>query len=223
MNSLIENILAKVLTAILSNAPLVLLIIGLFLFISGATGGWPTLAFVVNEPGWRIALAAMGFFVAATGIILFVWKEKAMPKRQPDYALKIISPRHGDPVGSEIEVSGTFKELPDKGIVKLLVKSVDRDVFWPESREVIFDEGSKSWHGKIYLGDQEGKHRTVIVATIQEAGKALFQYYEQVNKSNPRPVGIKELTPDIKVCHEVAVLRTPPSPPPDSRKFESEQ
>ena len=52
---------------LISNTPLAVMIVGVFLFIVGASSGLAKFQLQVNETNWRVALASMGATVFGVG------------------------------------------------------------------------------------------------------------------------------------------------------------
>lgn len=199
----------KLLEKLLANTSFALIVVGIFLIIIGAAGGFPSLALQVPELGWRIALAMMGAVVAAVGGLLY-WRERnASTLRSCDsYGLRIDAPRPGEEIDEEYQVSGVYLKKPPKGThIQLFHAPPDEDSYWPmmEAR-VTFDEVNKTWHTPAWSGGVPGP-REVMVAVMGEAGQALCKYYYKVGKETGRWPSITTLTPDIIPCDRVSVVR----------------
>lgn len=63
------------------NIALALIVIGGFLFLLAAGSGFPLLSIVIDELGWRIAIAVLGFLLIASG--LFIWSQERRAKEKP--------------------------------------------------------------------------------------------------------------------------------------------
>lgn len=91
----------KLFGKLIENAPLALVIIGVLLLVTAATGGWSQLKLEVIEPGWRVMLAVAGVIVAAGGGVL-MWGKR--PERAPidakKFGFKITSPADAARVGT---------------------------------------------------------------------------------------------------------------------------
>ena len=49
--------------------------VGVFLFLTGAAGGWPYFQLQIQELGWRIALASLGVITSGIGGLL-IWRTR---------------------------------------------------------------------------------------------------------------------------------------------------
>jgi hypothetical protein len=106
---------------LIENTPLAVIVVGVFLFIVGAAGGFPTLRLEVKELGWRIALAVMGAIVAISGG-LFIWfgkfKTNGLTDRSFDPAIPESKPTSALPQGDpRREIEGKFQAEDDPNYI----------------------------------------------------------------------------------------------------------
>src|SRR5256885_15998022 len=82
--------------ALIQNTPLAIIVIGLFMTVLGAGGGWPKYGVQITEPGWRIAIGIMGIICAGVGLLLFQRRDVLGPSRDEievaKYGIRIASP-----------------------------------------------------------------------------------------------------------------------------------
>jgi len=195
---------------LMNNPAPVLILIGLFLVVIGAAGGWPSPALQVNELGWRIVLAAIGVIVAGVGGLL-LWRESASPGLPPScdaYGIRIVSPRPGADIEAEDEIHGTCeKTLPKDTVMRVFHIASEDQVYWPMlEANVHFDLEHKTWHTRSFIGGGPGP-RDIVIALMGPAGQALWRYYVKVIKETDKWVGIDALTPDIVECARVGIVR----------------
>lgn len=111
---------------LIENTPLAVIVVGLFLFIVGAAGGWPTPKLEVNESGWRVALAIMGAVVAVSGgLILWFERFKASQRNLSGIETKLSTLPQGDP-GREIE--GKYYAEDDRNYVNI-ISNISESIF----------------------------------------------------------------------------------------------
>lgn len=91
---------------LIQNTPLAVILVGIFLVIVGAAGGWPTPKLEVRETGWRIALASIGAIAAVSGGLLF-WFERIRTSRPVNTS--------GRPLGSEGTANSVIAAGSDVG------------------------------------------------------------------------------------------------------------
>jgi hypothetical protein len=198
----------KAVGKLIENAPFALVIIGLLLLIVGAAGGWPQPKLEVTEPGWRIALAAMGVIVAAGGGILMWGKRPEATLLDPKkYGFKITSPIDGAKVQMP-DVSGTYVESPPPGYVAMIFDFGPKAHTYRPRQRAILTASTKTWTAyTVNIRGEPGEERFLILALVGKAGQALCTYFDEVGKhTDPknRPP-IYTLTPDIIECHRVRI------------------
>lgn len=198
----------SVLEKILNNTPIALVIIGIFLFLTGAAGGWPTLSLVVNDLGWQIALASTGVLVAGVGILQIFKSSKSESKPAcKDYHIKITSIQPGQIIArGDIEITGTYKKFPNDKSVKVFV--IDRrNQYWVQTRPIRKDDKSKIWHSQVLLGGSVDTHATIAIGIVGSAGDAMCEYYKRVGDVTGQRVGITMMTPDVAECDSVRIVK----------------
>jgi len=208
----------KLLGRLIENTPLALVVIGLFLFVIGAAGGWERFSLQITESGWRITLATMGFILVAYACLL-IWRPKsatqivAEPERE---ALKKAcnltiqtwtAIDRGRP--NQYELTGEYKQLPPAGnSVWLITASTTSPRYWPQN-EVVFDNAKMKWNSIVGLGaaTRSGEKMRVILAIIGDCGNILFSHYFGTrDKENPNAVlPLSKLTHDIIECASVVL------------------
>lgn len=200
----------SLLEKVIDNTPVLLVVLGLFLLLIGATGRWSNPPLQINDPIWRVSLATIGIIIAGIGVLL-IWRErvatKSIKSETADYGIKILSPKVEQEVSEEIVVSGTYIKLPSNKNIKLFMKSPRSNEYWPVPNNVVFDENRKSWQGKVYISGEPGLRRIIIVAIVGESGLALCEYFERVGFVTKKWPGITRLTPDIDECDSVTIIR----------------
>ncbi|MFA4987115.1 MAG: hypothetical protein WC712_11055 [Candidatus Brocadiia bacterium] len=200
------------LSKLIDNTPLALVAVGLLLIVVGAAGGWPNPPLQVSELGWRVALAVIGAFVVATGV-LFYWRlsirgnSTAQVLFSDNCNIKLVSPYAGERVGRSFSVSGTFEELPDGTAV--WVSTVHRggktSEFWPQ-RCAIVDRKDKTWHSAVnHVGGAKGDSAEILVLLVGRDGQCLFDYFDKVGSQAKWP-SIEKLTSDIVEVASVKVV-----------------
>jgi hypothetical protein len=124
-----------------------------------------------------------------------------------DYGIKITSPQSGAKVWGAFNVTGTYVNNPPDDSVLLLLKSPAGDYF--PQRKVIIDRTQRTWQGEIILGDDTRKDFVIIVSTIGNNGRALFNYFTKVGEETAHWPAIEKLTDDIVECDRVSVIHEP--------------
>lgn len=203
---------------LIKNTPLAVIIVGLFLFVVGAAGGWPSAQLQIHEPGWRIALAAMGVVTSGIGGLL-IWRERTGEENDKvfrgDLNIKITFPFDRQVVTERFNVEGSYKIKPPDGIVVVVLEFSPNSLLYYPKREVSFDEKRKIWQApSITLKGSRGDERILVAATMRR-GNALWAYFHQVsrqlrdnlNNQSLHIPGFANLTPDIIECDRITVKR----------------
>jgi hypothetical protein len=210
----------KFIEKVLENTPLAVMVIGLFLFVIGAAGGWPKPELQVNQTGWRLALAGMGVVVFLIGG-LFFWRERTRggevkQQSNEDWEIKITSHRNGDRVTGRFDVKGSYSLRPSGDyVVKLLEMSPNTHKYWPK-REVVFHSDNTWTASSISVGGDPDSERIIIIAALGKGGQALGDYFDDVEEETRqlrrrlkgetiRLPGIPRLTSDVVKCDEIRV------------------
>jgi hypothetical protein len=200
-----ESIINKV----LENTPLVIMVIGLVLVVIGAAGGLAKADLRIDSSPWRIALAIMGTIVFIVGG-LFLWREKSgatsAKDLSKDYGIKITYPQDAAEVGQEVEVLGTYETRPPDNLIRVLEHSPTSQHYWPK-RYATFNSKQKTWSATTRVGGNPNDKRVIVVASIGEGGRALFDYYEKVGKETKQWIGIRTFPSDVKECDRIIVKR----------------
>lgn len=193
---------------LINNTPFALVLIGIFLFITGASGGWPSLSLTVSQLGWQIALAVMGVIVAGTGGLL-LWRENTEKlsdkiSTPSKYGVEIVSPNKMQiqEVRNPMDISGKYRNLKN---VSIQCFAVYNGEYWPVLKpgSLIINQGN--WHAKLSFGGDTGP-RTIISAVSGKSGLALCEYYWKVGEETGEWPSIRTLAPDIVECDRVTVF-----------------
>ena len=81
--------------ALIQNTPLAIFVIGLFLAVLGAAGGWAKYGLAITEPGWRIAICLMGLVCAGMGLGLHQKRAKSSSTHEDRNQGTGTAPRNG--------------------------------------------------------------------------------------------------------------------------------
>lgn len=205
----------SIIEKLVSNTPLALVVIGAFIFLTGAAGGWPSLGLQVQEVVWQATLAVMGVIVGGIGGLL-IWKERnkhthEVSKMPEKYGLKIVHPDKTQisECGPNLELSGTYQHKPPAESVQVYV--VIRNKYWPIMKPGHFYAAQGVWRANVHLGGESGP-RTIVLAVAQEVGQALYNYYwkvadeaEQWFSIETPTADIEALAPEIVECDRVNI------------------
>lgn len=184
------------------------MVIGLALVLTGASGGVEKLSLKVQEPIWRIVLAAIGGVVAGLGALLLLHPKRELddPVRASEYKLKITHPLEGTTVETKMQVDGTFERRPEEGSVMLIEQSTRSGQYWFK-RQPVFDDASNRWFADWNITGSTNREVFIYVALLGKAGRALAEYYFRVGEATQQWPGIITLPPDIVMCDHVRVMR----------------
>lgn len=193
------------LNALIKNTKLAIILIGLFLIVMGASGGFTKLSLTIAGVAWRVALFLMGMIVAGFGALL-IWRtghETAdVESIKNAYALKIIWPMVGADVEGHVTVKGTFRELPPKDSIWVLEKSLATGLYY-FSRNPIFDDENRQWNADYTVGGGPGSERLLCVVAVGKPGKVLAEYYSKVIKDTGQRIGVQDIPADIVILDSV--------------------
>lgn len=211
----------KLVEKVIDNTPLSIIVIGIFLFLIGAAGGWPSLQLHVNELGWRIALASLGVITSGIGGLL-IWRTRTGNKTdeylRKDYGIKVTSPSHHKEVIDRFEVEGVYKiKLPIDIVLGIFEFSPNSRQYYPK-RLAHFDENLKMWKvPKIGIGGRPGDDRIIVAVIMGKAGLSLWDYSDKLveiihqardrHNEKIRIPGLDSLTTDMVECDRITVRR----------------
>lgn len=198
----------KILTALIKNTPLTVVFLGVALLLTGASGGLEKLSLKVQDPAWRIVLAAVGGLAFCVGATLLVRPKHEVddPIRAGQYKLKITHPLEGATVETKMQVDGTFERRPEEGSVMLIEQSTRSGQYWFK-RQPVFDDGSKRWFADWNITGSTNREVFIYVAVLGKGGRALAEYYFRVGETTQQWPGITTLPPDVVLCDHVRVMR----------------
>jgi hypothetical protein len=198
----------KLLKALIKNTPLALVVIGLFLILIAAAGGWDKFYVKIPDVRWRIVLAVMGVVVAGFGALL-VWRgtgEVESSALAKECKLSITAPADGAEVDGNVQMGGTYeKKPPDKRIV-FIERSMKSGLYYFKKWPIEFGRDNK-WSAECRVGGDPGTSRMLHVAVAGSGGQSLFDYFFRVVAETKQWPGIETLPPDIVFCDKVKVKR----------------
>jgi hypothetical protein len=198
---------------------LAIILIGIFLFLIGASGGWPELQLVINEKGWRIALATLGLITFGTGGYL-IWRTKEAnignSYLQKDYGIKITSPSHNKEVRDKFDVEGVYKIKPQKDLALGIFEFSPISRQYYQKRLAQFEEGRKTWKvSSIGIGGKTGDERIIVAVLMGPDGLFLWNYSDKlldiahmikVNHDDKlRIPGLESLFPNMVECDRITL------------------
>jgi hypothetical protein len=193
--------------ALIQNTPLAVIIIGIFLTVLGAAGGWPKYGIQITELGWKIAICCMGLLAVGVGVMLHQQRgvlggAKMDPAK---YRIKFFSPQMNQEVGKQVDITGTYKSMPEKGVeIWLFEFSPTSQKYYP--KRPVITNGDGQWKSDACeLRGNPGVRRELVVATVGPAGRALCEYFRTVGEQTKDWVGIRTLTPDSDICDRITV------------------
>jgi hypothetical protein len=190
----------EILTKIFERTPLVYLVVGGALVVTGATGGWPTIHLAVDSQPWRIVLAVLGLVLA--GVAIYLALRESIPSIDcKAYDISISSPQNNETLNPPITISGRCKQLPKGVELWLFTISSGTGEYWPQDSSEIREE---TWSVKANPGQfKPGDRRKYGVFLVGPNGKVLIRYFKTVGRGLSQGQGwpgIRELTSDIVQC-----------------------
>ena len=198
----------KVLSVLLKNTPVAFFVIGLFLVVLGASGGYEKFGLKIDSTAWRALLAFLGFVAAVFGGLL-VWRgtdDVDIKRLAKECDPKITSHRNGDSVDENIQLRGTYSQKPpDDALAVLELSTTTRKYYFKNAP--LLDEATKEWFADIKVRGNPGSERILYVALLGAPGRALQKYFFSVPDQTKGWAGIETLTPDIVRHHSVTVRR----------------
>lgn len=171
----------KLLKNLLKNTPLALVVIGAFLLVVGASGGFEKYGFKIDKVAWQISLAVMGAVVALFGGFL-LWRgesEEHTSQLAKGWNLKITSHKNGDQVDQHIELRGTYVGKPPRDAISILEQSTVTK-HWYFRKPPLIDEKSGQWFTDFHLAGVAGQKRILYLAVLGKAGRVLQKYFFMV-------------------------------------------
>ena len=201
----------KILAKLADNTTLALVVVGLFLAVIGAAGGWPNPPLRINEISWRVVLTLMGGIVTGVGIWTY-WRERnrstaAWILQADVLGIRIVSPTVGEYVGSSFSVDGIYHRLPeDIEIWVFVVCEEGRSNQYHPLACATIDRRNQTWHGEVKLEGRRGGVTEIRIFAVGREGQVLLEYYEEVRRETGRGVGIPRLTSDMVECASVKVI-----------------
>jgi hypothetical protein len=196
--------------ALIQNTPLAIVVIGSFLAVLGAAGGWAKYGLAITEPGWRIAICLMGLVCAGMGLGLHQKRDVLGSAGEKidavKYGFRIRSPETNEAVGNRLDIKGTYQTGPCAGVQIWIVEfSPSTQKYYPK-RQVIINEKEKTWESlDCHIRGNPKERRGLVVAAVGPAGQALCEYFLIAGDETKNWVGIRKLTPDIVECDHVTV------------------
>jgi hypothetical protein len=156
---------------LIKNSPLAVIVIGAFLFLVGAGGGFPALKLHVDG-NWKAALAAMGAVLVAVGSLL-LWKEhrpanptaleplgsSPIPGMGPDFVRRYYAENDHSYVNSVTHLSGNFFAVanPDWDGVGILKDAIYWGVYrYKDTGRYAADRGKRGIHKLDLRLEKEG-------------------------------------------------------------------
>jgi hypothetical protein len=206
----LEEVLEKLLQALLKNTPLAVIVVGLLFVLFGASGGVEKYVKVDNT-SWRIVLALLGAFVVGFGGLL-IWRgegEADTKRIAKECDPRISSHKNGDEVQEHFQLRGTFVKKPPDSVLAVIELSTSSRLYWFKKAPLL-DEKAKQWFADIRVGGNPSSERIIYVAVLGAAGQALRKYYFSVPEQEQTKggwAGIETLSPDIILHDSVRVRR----------------
>ncbi len=167
--------------------PLGLIAGGLLLFLFAAAGGFTVggLSLVVADNLWQILLSAVGVVLIAVGGLLLAEEGKKRPSgtleknrvQSAEWRVTMIRPARFQ---RRMVIEGGCLNRPPPGSLRLFTVQEDGR-FRPQSIAV-FDAGERRWSGTVDLGPGSYYSVYVVVAVVDAAGIALWDYFYQVGE-----------------------------------------
>src|SRR5882672_8945242 len=188
--------------ALIQNTPLAIVVIGSFLAVLGAAGGWAKYGLAITEPGWRIAICVMGLFCAGMGLGLHQKRDALGPAGEKidaaKYGFRIRSPETNEVVGNRLDIKGDYQTEPRPGVQIWIIEfSPSSQKYYPR-KQVIINEKEKTWQSlDCRIRGNANDRRCLVVEAVGPAGQALCEYFLITGND---PIGIPKLTPDIIEC-----------------------
>jgi hypothetical protein len=113
------------------------------------------------------------------------------------YAI-INNPQDGSSFKSAFNVNGVAKNIPTKNHLWLIVSPRESIECWPQYKEIIPNENTGAWNGKVEIGGANGKLLDIVLVSADtDANKYFNDYISNQDNENfplrPMPKGTKSL------------------------------
>jgi len=113
------------------------------------------------------------------------------------YAI-INNPQDGSSFKGSIDVNGIARNIPANNHLWLVVNPRESIGYWPQYKEIIRNDNSGAWNGKVSIGGDDGKLLDILLVSVNsEANNYFTDYIATQEKSNfparPLPEGTKAL------------------------------
>jgi hypothetical protein len=201
---------------IAKQTPLVLVIFGVAVVVVGAAGSVPFTQLYIPQM-WKIAVAMLGFAVAAGGGLL-LWQGQTAKRVKPaEYNFQITNVEHGGKVRlhesetrkreNYYDLQGRYDKLPPDGYSVAIIEFDPGTNANYRLRKKVAVYENLTWQARDIYARQSGIQLEIAVAYIGASGEALWQYYRKVSKRNG-PNGapsIDQLTDDIYIGQRICV------------------
>ena len=120
--------------------------------------------------------------------------------------IKIISPAENDTVDEPINISGTYKDIPEGYKIRVFIFPERGGGYWAQS-EVEYDAEKKTWNSLATIGGEPGHSAKIIATIVGNDGQKILDYYKKVADETGQWIGIEELLTDIIPEDEILVYR----------------
>lgn len=122
----------------------------------------------------------------------------------------ITEPKKGEPVGQEVQVTGTAKIVPGEH-AWLVARRVDfAPRWWPQGPELAVDAKTGEWSGNVVLGgpQDDGWKFDIAVVIVNNKGNAMLDAYRDkaMDTGDWRPIKIQETAAGNYTC-QLTVLK----------------
>jgi len=110
----------------------------------------------------------------------------------------ISNPQDGTKFNGPINLNGIARNIPANNHLWLVVSPRESIGCWPQYREIIPNENTGAWNGKVVIGGDDGKLLDIVLVSANaEANNSFNDYIINQEKNHfptvPMPVGAKSL------------------------------
>ncbi|MGD0646126.1 MAG: hypothetical protein ABSA75_14575 [Candidatus Bathyarchaeia archaeon] len=149
-----------------------------------------------------IAAIITGLFVLA-GVIIKITYDWITGRHQ----VKIVSPKTEETISSITRINGTFKRLPEKEAIWIVVSRANQYYPMPSAADL---ESKNKWSSLIYVGDKNDtgkKFQIIAILADKDAQKSIEEYNAKSKISGY--MGLSSLPPGAREYHRIEVVRGP--------------